>query len=99
VQSSGPSYRAAAPVERLARRGHPADALERIFEHGSRDGAEGRRYVQGAGLGLAIARQIVQAHGGQIWAESTLGQGSTIHVVLPVAQTRAIGPGRAGADD
>lgn len=40
---------------------------------------------RGAGLGLPIARGIIIAHGGRMWAESTLGKGSTFHCALPVA--------------
>lgn len=37
----------------------------------------------GTGLGLAITRQIIQAHGGSIQVESTPGQGSEFHILLP----------------
>ena len=47
--------------------------------------ASGPRRV-GLGLGLAIAKGIVMAHGGRIWAESRLGQGSSFYVALPHAQ-------------
>jgi len=59
----------------------PAD-LARIFDQNWR-GAETRTH--GAGLGLSIARAIVQAHGGDIRAESTPGQGTTITFTLPLA--------------
>lgn len=45
-----------------------------------------RDRFEGTGLGLAIVRKIAEHHGGQVWAESTPGEGSTLHVVLPVPE-------------
>ena len=47
----------------------------------------------GIGLGLAIARTIVEAHSGRIWAEDHGGRGATFRVTLPVPPTQA--PSRA----
>lgn len=63
-------------------RGIPADRLERIFERFEQV-EEGDRKLGGAGLGLAISRHIVDAHGGEIYAESEFGVGSTFAVELP----------------
>ena len=60
--------------------GIPGNLLEAIFERFWQVGKEDRR---GVGLGLYISRCIVEAHGGKIWAESTLGEGSRLCFTLP----------------
>jgi len=65
--------------------GIPADDLPRIFERFYRVDASRSRATGGAGLGLPIVRQLVLAHGGRVWAESTLGAGSTFSFTLPLA--------------
>jgi signal transduction histidine kinase len=58
--------------------------LNRLFERFYRIRGSSPRRVPGAGLGLPIARSIVEAHGGTIWAESTPGKGSAFHFTLPL---------------
>lgn len=60
--------------------GIPGDLLEAVFERFWQVGKDDRR---GVGLGLYISRHIVEAHGGKIWAESTFGEGSRLHFMLP----------------
>ncbi len=66
--------------------GIPAEALETVFERYARIESTATRYIAGTGLGLPIVRQIVELHGGRVWAESTPGAGSTFHVTIPVAE-------------
>lgn len=63
--------------------GIPKESLEAIFERYGRVESRATRHIQGTGLGLPIVRQIVQLHGGMVWAESTIGEGSIFHVTLP----------------
>jgi PAS domain S-box-containing protein len=62
--------------------GMTEEQLEHAFD---RFWQSSRTDRQGAGLGLAITKGIVDAHGGRIWAESSPGQGSRFHFTLPVA--------------
>jgi two-component system sensor histidine kinase/response regulator len=62
-------------------RGIPADKLEKVFERFEQLDRSGSRL--GAGLGLAICRQLARAQSGRIWAESELGVGSCFHLTLP----------------
>jgi PAS domain S-box-containing protein len=66
--------------------GIPAGKLDKIFDKFYRVDATDRRATSGTGLGLALAREIVQAHGGRIWVESVEGKGSTFSFSLPVMQ-------------
>jgi signal transduction histidine kinase len=66
-------------------RGIPENKLESIFGQFQQVDASDSRKKGGTGLGLAICRNIVQQHGGQIWAESTLGEGSSFYFTLPLA--------------
>ncbi|MFB8792187.1 MAG: PAS domain S-box protein [Potamolinea sp.] len=68
-------------------RGIPADKIESIFERFHQVDASDSRKKGGTGLGLAICRSIVQQHGGRIWVESTLGEGSSFYFTLPVADS------------
>ena len=64
--------------------GIPLEDLERVFERFYRVDSEITQRVRGVGLGLAVCRGMVEAHGGRIWVESTLGEGSTFYFTLPV---------------
>jgi two-component system sensor histidine kinase GlrK len=60
------------------------ESLTAIFNKFQQDVLTHSSKVKGTGLGLSFVKHIVKDHGGKIWAESTLGQGSTFIFVLPV---------------
>jgi PAS domain S-box-containing protein len=64
--------------------GIPAEALPHLFERFYRVERSGDPVVEGLGLGLAVARALVEAHGGVISAASEPGRGTTMTVVLPL---------------
>lgn len=70
--------------------GIPASALPTLFERYQRVRSGETRQIAGTGLGLAIVQQIARLHGGETWAESVEGRGSTFHARLPI---KAASPG------
>ena len=60
----------------------PVD-LPRLFEKFYRGSQREARAQRGSGLGLAIVRSIAEQHGGKVWVESVLGQGSTFYLFIP----------------
>lgn len=69
--------------------GIPKKDLDRIFGRFYQVEPNLRRKNEGLGLGLAIAKDLVALHEGQIWAESELGEGSRFYVTLPLVRLRA----------
>ena len=66
--------------------GIPKEDLRKVFSRFYRvDGARSRA-MGGSGLGLAISKEVVQQHGGTIWAESKIGEGTTFNISLPYVQ-------------
>jgi signal transduction histidine kinase len=72
--------------------GIPDDQLTRIFERFSQVDSTDTRGAGGSGLGLAISREIVEHHGGRIWAESTLGEGAHFLFTLPCQEGKNFPP-------
>ena len=64
--------------------GIPAEEQTRVFDQFHQVDSSNTKAKGGTGLGLAIAKQIVEMHGGRIWVESTLGNGATFRMQLPI---------------
>ena len=69
--------------------GIPGDALPQLFQRPHRPVSSQLRGA-GSGLGLSIAMGIVEAHGGRIWVQSSIGEGSTFSFTLPKAQQLSV---------
>lgn len=66
--------------------GIPEDKLERIFMSFEQAAGSTAREYGGTGLGLAVTKQLLELHGGKIWAESQVGVGSKFRFTLPMSQ-------------
>gem|GEM_PF-1964761 len=69
--------------------GIPKDDLERVFDKFYQVDNTATRKANGTGLGLSIVKEIVQAHGGDVWVESEEGRGSNFQIFIPAIN----GPG------
>jgi PAS domain S-box-containing protein len=70
--------------------GIPAADKEKVFERFFRGSGVAATF-SGLGIGLYVAREIIQRHGGKIWIESTIGKGSTFYFSLPVVADSILG--------
>jgi two-component system sensor histidine kinase GlrK len=66
--------------------GIPAEEVPHIFERFYQGRTKSRHASVGSGLGLALAKKVVEAHGGRIWVESEVGKGTTVRFILCLAE-------------
>jgi signal transduction histidine kinase len=78
--------------------GIPPEAVANLFKKFYRAENAVKHQTEGSGLGLYIAKGIIAAHGGQIWAESELNRGTTISFALPT-DPNLVPKNEMGAED
>jgi signal transduction histidine kinase len=97
VVAEGPAHDGGIVVRIVdAGMGIPPDDIPRLFTRFFRAANVQGAAIAGAGLGLAITRSVVEAHGGGIAAESALGQGTTVTVRLPASESGVLMPAARG---
>jgi two-component system phosphate regulon sensor histidine kinase PhoR len=74
--------------------GISAQDLPRVFDKFYQVDSSSTRHQSGTGLGLSICKQLVNAHGGEMWANSAKGRGTTITIILPLYK-----PGKASRSE
>ena len=79
--------------------GMRTEDMDRIFVEFSQVDASHARRHEGTGLGLALTKRLVEAHGGRIWLDSKFGEGSTFHVSLPMQPPNPANSANAMAQD
>ncbi len=70
--------------------GIPENKRDTIFQEFVQADGSIQREFAGTGLGLSISRQLIRAHGGEMWVDSELGKGSTFHFTLPISEEAAV---------